>query len=122
LKAEIEKSPDANGFIFDGFPRTQSQAIALDAYLLEKGEAISGMVALEVSEDLLVQRILQRGKTSGRPDDQNETKIRHRFQEYKLKTEILKDYYQEQNKYFGINGVGTIDEITNQVITVIDTL
>ena len=91
-------------------------------FLKEKGETINGMVALEVPEDLLVERILGRGKTSGRADDQNETKIRHRFQEYKLKTEILKDYYQEQNKYFGINGVGTIDEITNQVITVIDTL
>lgn len=120
LKTEIEKNPDANGFIFDGFPRTESQAKALDTYLLAKGEAISGMVALEVSEDLLVQRILNRGKTSGRPDDQNEAKIRNRFNEYKTKTAVLKEYYQNQNKYFGVNGVGDINEITKRLSDVFD--
>lgn len=122
LKTEIEKNPDANGFIFDGFPRTESQAKALDQYLLEKGEAISGMVALEVAEDLLVQRILNRGKTSGRPDDQNEAKIRNRFNEYKTKTAVLKEYYQNQNKYFGVNGVGDINEITKRLSDVFDKL
>ena len=117
-----EKNPDANGFIFDGFPRTESQAKALDQYLLEKGEAISGMVALEVAEDLLVQRILNRGKTSGRPDDQNEAKIRNRFNEYKTKTAVLKEYYQNQNKYFGVNGVGDINEITKRLSDVFDKL
>ncbi|MFD0760842.1 adenylate kinase [Lutibacter aestuarii] len=122
LKSEVEKHPEAKGFIFDGFPRTESQAKALDEFLSDKGESISGMVALEVPEDLLVQRILGRGKTSGRSDDTDETKIRHRFQEYHNKTAILKDYYQAQNKYFGINGVGEINEITNRLSNVLDTL
>lgn len=120
LIAEIEKNTNANGFIFDGFPRTESQAKALDEFLSEKGEAISGMIALEVAEDLLVQRILERGKTSARPDDQNEEKIRTRFNEYNTKTAVLKDYYDNQNKYFGVNGVGAIDEITNRLSNVFD--
>jgi len=120
LKAEIEKNKNVNGFIFDGFPRTVAQAKALDEYLLEKGEAISGMVALEVAEDLLVKRILERGKTSERPDDQDEAKIRNRFNEYKTKTAILKEYYQNQNKYFGIDGVGDIKEITKRLSNVFD--
>ncbi len=122
LKAEVEKNADANGFIFDGFPRTESQAKALDEFLEEKGEAISGMVALEVPEDLLVKRLLERGKTSGRSDDQDENKIRNRFNEYNTKTAILKDYYELQNKYFGVNGVGTISEITERLSTVFDKL
>ena len=122
LKAEVEKRPDAHGFIFDGFPRTISQAQALDAFLAEKGATINGMVALEVPEDLLVKRILNRGLTSGRPDDQNEAKIRVRFNQYKTKTAILKEFYQEQNKYFGVNGVGEIDEITARLSAIVDTL
>ena len=121
LKDEVNKHRTTGGFIFDGFPRTRSQAEALDVFLSEKGEKINGMVALEVPEDLLVERILERGKTSGRPDDQKEKKIRHRFNEYHTKTEILKDYYQAQNKYFGINGVGSIDEITQRLKEVFDT-
>ncbi|MBP8792935.1 MAG: adenylate kinase [Lutibacter sp.] len=122
LKAEVEKNADANGFIFDGFPRTESQAAALDAFLEEKGEGISGMIALEVPEDLLVERLLGRGKVSGRADDQDESKIRNRFNEYNTKTAILKDYYQEQNKYYGINGVGAIDDITARLCGVLDKL
>ena len=115
LKEEVNRFPDANGFIFDGFPRTISQAEALDAFLNEKGESISGMVALEVPENLLVERLLERGKTSGRPDDQDESKIRNRFNEYETKTAPLQDYYQKQNKYFGVNGVGSIEEITERL-------
>lgn len=122
LKAEVDKNPDANGFIFDGFPRTESQAEALDAFLEEKGEGISGMVALEVPEDLLVERLLERGKTSGRVDDQDESKIRNRFNEYNTKTAILKDYFQAQNKYFGVNGVGEISDITTRLSGVFDQL
>ena len=120
LKAEVERNPDAKGFIFDGFPRTESQAAALDAFLEEKGESINGMVALEVPEDLLVGRLLERGKTSGRSDDQDESKIRNRFNEYNTKTAVLKDYYQAQNKYFGANGVGTIPEITERLCSIFD--
>ncbi len=122
LKAEVEKNAEAKGFIFDGFPRTESQAIALNEFLSEKGEQINGMVALEVSEDLLVERLLERGKTSGRTDDTDESKIRNRFNEYNTKTAILKDYYQAQGNYYGVNGVGDIDDITARLASVFDTL
>ena len=122
LRDEVEKNSDAKGFIFDGFPRTESQAIALDVILEEKGESVNGMVALEVPEDLLVKRLLERGKTSGRTDDQDESKIRNRFNEYNTKTAILKDYYLNQNKYFGVDGVGNIDEITIRLSNVFEKL
>ena len=122
LKAEVNNNPDAKGFIFDGFPRTESQAASLDAFLKEKNSGIDGMVALEVPENLLVERLLNRGKTSGRSDDQDESKIRNRFNEYESKTAILKDYYQKQNKYYGVDGVGSIDEITSKLEEVIDSL
>lgn len=122
LQDEVEKHYNPNGFIFDGFPRTVSQAIALDSFLKKKGSEINGMVALEVPENLLIERILARGKTSGRSDDENEKKIRTRFDEYQTKTAILKDFYQNQNKYFGINGVGSIDDITKLICEVIHNL
>jgi adenylate kinase len=112
LKAEVEKNNDAQGFIFDGFPRTHSQA----------AEGINGMIALEVDQNLLVERLLKRGETSGRADDQDESKIRNRFNEYKTKTAVLKDYYEDQNKYFGIQGVGSIEEVTERLCKVIDNL
>ncbi|MCI2230166.1 adenylate kinase [Polaribacter sp. MSW13] len=122
LKAEVAKNAEAKGFIFDGFPRTESQAEALDTFLAEKGEQINGMIALEVPEDLLVERLLERGKTSGRTDDTDEGKIRNRFNEYNTKTAVLKDYFDAQNKYYGINGVGSIEEITQRIAKVFDTL
>jgi len=122
LKDEVNKHRTANGFIFDGFPRTISQAQALDAFLGEKGEIVNGLISLEVPEDILVSRIIERGKTSGRPDDQSEEKIRIRFNEYETKTSVLKGYYMERGKYFGINGVGSIDEITEAIIKVIDNI
>lgn len=122
LKEEVNKNPNANGFIFDGFPRTQSQAVALEDFLAEKGEQVNGMVALEVPENLLVERLLERGKTSGRSDDTDESKIRNRFNEYNTKTAVLKDFYEEKGKYYGVNGVGSIDEITARISKVFDTL
>ncbi len=122
LKAEVNRNSAAKGFIFDGFPRTEDQAKVLDTFLAEKGEGINGMVALEVHEDVLVERLLERGKTSGRPDDQDENKIRNRFNEYNTKTAILKDYYQAQDKYFGVNGVGSIEDITVLLSEVFDKL
>jgi adenylate kinase len=122
LKRKLKKNKNAAGFIFDGFPRTKSQAVALDVFLKENGEEINGMLALEVSEDELVKRILERGKTSERPDDQDENKIRNRFNEYANKTAILKEYYNDQNKYYGVNGLGSIDEITQRLKIVIDKL
>ncbi|WP_299162911.1 adenylate kinase [uncultured Tenacibaculum sp.] len=122
LKAEVDRNAEAAGFIFDGFPRTESQAEALDAFLAEKNERINGMVALEVSEDLLVKRLLERGKTSGRTDDMDEGKIRNRFNEYNTKTAILKDFYQNQDNYYGVDGVGSIEDITQRLSDVFDTL
>ncbi|WP_086031123.1 adenylate kinase [Tenacibaculum holothuriorum] len=122
LQAEVNKNDGVAGFIFDGFPRTESQAEALDTFLAEKGERINGMVALEVPEDLLVERILERGKTSGRSDDTDESKIRNRFNEYNTKTAILKDFYEAQGNYFGVDGVGSIDDITNRLSEVFDKL
>ena len=102
--------------------KAEVQAASLDEFLQEKNTSISGMVALEVPENLLVERLLNRGKTSGRSDDQDESKIRNRFNEYESKTAILKDYYQKQNKYFGVDGVGSINDITAKLEEVIDTL
>ena len=122
LNAEVEKNSDAQGFIFDGFPRTHAQAEALDNLLDSKDSEISAMVALEVDDEVLVERLLERGKTSGRPDDANEEVIRTRIAEYYKKTAILKDYYSAQGKYFGVNGVGSIEEITIRLSEVIDNL
>jgi adenylate kinase len=122
LAAEVEKNPNAKGFIFDGFPRTQDQAKALDVLLQSKKTTVHAMIALEVADDILVERLLERGKTSGRPDDANETVIRNRIKIYYEETDILKAYYQAQNKYFGVDGVGSIDSITKRLCDVIDAL
>jgi len=122
LNAEVEKNSDANGFIFDGFPRTDTQAKALDELMDSKDSQINAMIALEVEDEILVERLLERGKTSGRPDDADESIIRNRITEYYNKTAILKDYYSNKGKYFGINGVGSIEEITQRLSAVIDKL
>ncbi len=122
LNAEVEKNLEAKGFIFDGFPRTAAQADALENLLSAKGVSVSAMVALEVNDEVLVQRLLERGKTSGRADDADESVIRNRIKVYYDETAILKEYYQKQDKYFGIDGIGAIDEITTRLSTVIDTL
>jgi len=122
LNKEVEKNAGANGFIFDGFPRTNAQANALDELMDNKDSQINAMVALEVDDEVLVQRLLERGKTSGRADDADESIIRNRIKEYYTKTAILKDYYSNQDKYFGVDGVGSIEEITVRLSTVIDKL
>jgi len=122
LQAEVEKNTDANGFIFDGFPRTVAQAKALDAFLEEKEMGISGTLALEANDDILISRLLERGKTSGRADDQDTSKIRIRFDEYNEKTAPLIDFYKTQGKFHSINGIGTIAEITARLNTVVDQL
>lgn len=116
IEAKLDATPHANGFIFDGFPRTQPQAIALDDLLQKKGTAISAMLALEVDNEELVKRLLIRGKASGRADDQNEEIIRNRVNEYNNKTLPLKKYYSEQGKFHSIDGIGTIDSIFNQLV------
>jgi adenylate kinase len=122
LNAEVEKNADANGFIFDGFPRTNAQAEALDTLMDDKDSQINAMIALEVDDEVLVKRLLERGKTSGRADDADESVIRNRIEVYYNETAILKDYYSAQNKYFGVDGVGSIADITERLSAVIDKL
>ncbi|HSI69585.1 MAG TPA: adenylate kinase [Gillisia sp.] len=122
LEAEVDKNPDAKGFIFDGFPRTEAQADALASLLEEKGTKVSAMIALEVEDRILVDRLLERGKTSGRADDADEAIISNRIKVYYDETAVLKEYYLKQNKYFGVNGVGSIEEITARISAVIDSL
>ena len=120
LQEEVEKNPNAEGFIFDGFPRTIAQAEALDAFLSSKGMRIHGTLALEADDEALIKRLVERGKVSGRTDDQDEEKIRNRFTEYNEKTAPLIAFYQAQGKYHPINGIGTIEEITTRLSKTID--
>ncbi|GAB5401278.1 MAG: adenylate kinase [Aureisphaera sp.] len=122
LKAEVDRRGDVNGFIFDGYPRTKDQANVLKEFLAGKGTEVHGMLALEVDDEILVQRLLERGKSSGRADDANEEVIRNRITVYYTETDILKEFYQAENKYYGVDGVGTIEEITERLSEVIDTL
>ncbi len=122
LGAEVDKNPGANGFIFDGFPRTVAQAEALSELLKEKNTEVAAMIALEVDDEVLVERLLERGKTSGRNDDADEDIIRNRIHVYYEETAILKQFYLKENKYYGVDGVGTISEITERISRVIDSL
>ena len=122
LQSEVDKNPQSSGFLFDGFPRTIAQAEALDAFLESKNQNITATIALEADDEILVQRLLERGKTSGRPDDQDEEKIRNRYQEYNEKTAPLMHYYKGQNKFHAVDGIGAIEEITQRLGAVIDNL
>ena len=122
LQEEVEKNPNAEGFIFDGFPRTIAQAEALDAFLESKGMRIHGTLALEADDEVLIKRLVERCKVSGRTDDHDEEKIRNRFTEYNEKTAPLITFYQTQGKYHTINGIGTIEEITTRLSETIDKL
>ena len=119
---EVNKHSDTDGVLFDGYPRTIAQAQALDAFLTSVGSKVSATIALEADDEVLVQRLLERGKTSGRIDDQDEAKIRNRYQEYNEKTAPLMDYYKAQGKFHAVNGIGSIAEITDRVSNVIDNL
>ena len=122
LKVAVAENSDVKGFIFDGFPRTTAQAKALDVFLSEKHMSITATVALEAEDDVLVERLINRGKTSGRSDDQNETKIRNRFVEYNNKTALLKTFYTAQGKFHSVSGIGGVEEITQRLIELIDGL
>lgn len=102
---------EAKGFLFDGFPRTTAQCVALDALLKQKANEINVVLALEVSEEELVKRLLGRGATSGRTDDINETIIRARIKEYHDKTTAVATYYQQFNKVVHVKGEGTVESI-----------
>ena len=122
LKNAVDARPDAQGFIFDGFPRTIAQAEALDTLLMERGWNISGLVALDVPDEEIIQRILLRGKSSGRPDDNDAEVIRNRIAVYKKETSQVFDYYAANGKSHAVNGLGTIDEIFVRLCDVIDNL
>ena len=122
LQAEVAKNNNAKGFIFDGFPRNANQANALDEFLKTNGTSITKMIALEVSEDELRIRLLERGKTSGRPDDSDPSVIQKRIDVYNNETAPVKHFYLNQNKYYGVYGVGSIDSIFNLICDVIDSI
>ena len=111
---------DAAGNIFDGFPRTTAQAEAFDKILAEEGESVNVMVYMDVPEQELVDRILLRGKDSGRADDASEDVIRNRFAVYREQTAIVADHYSKQGKYAAIDGVGTMDEVFDRICKAID--
>ncbi|MBS1613320.1 MAG: adenylate kinase [Bacteroidetes bacterium] len=120
LQSEADKHADAKGFIFDGFPRTTFQAEALDKYMTSRNTAISVMLALDVNEEELKRRLLERGKLSGRPDDQNPDVIQNRIDVYNRETAPAKEFYTQQNKYCGVNGVGAIEDIFNALCAEIE--
>ncbi len=111
----IRENKDHEGFILDGFPRTVAQAEALDQLMEKFNMKIDGMIALQVPEDELKRRIKERGKTSGRTDDQNDEKINTRIQVYKEETMPVANYYEKQGKFAQVNGVGSIDEIFENI-------
>ncbi len=117
----LEKNTDANGFLFDGFPRTIQQAIALDKLLELKKTEIGIVLALQVNEDELVRRLLERGKTSGRSDDTSEEVIRKRFAVYNNDTQPVAQHYLAQEKFKAIAGEGSIDDIFANLCKEIDT-
>ncbi len=122
LESEVNKYADPKGFIFDGFPRTSAQADALDNFLTSKGTEITAMLALEVEEAELKTRLLNRAQTSGRPDDADPEIIQNRINVYNRETAPVADFYRAQNKYRGINGIGSIEEISDRLFKAIETI
>ena len=122
LENEVLSNKDVQGYIFDGFPRTLNQAESLDSFLISINLKINATIALEVSEDELISRLLERGKTTNRSDDQDIDKIKNRFNEYNNKTSILINFYENQGKFFLVEGKGTVDDITSRLYELVDSL
>ena len=120
ISSALEENLDASGFLFDGFPRTSAQAKALDNLLELKASSIAVMLALDVSEEELVSRLVKRGETSGRSDDTNDQVIRARITEYHNKTAAVADYYQGFDKVVMIKGEGSVEEIFTSLCKEID--
>jgi adenylate kinase len=116
----FDKNSNARGFLFDGFPRTVAQAVALDKLLEFKKTEIAAVLALEVNEEELIKRLLNRGKTSGRTDDTDEDVIRKRFAVYNLETSPVADHYKRAKKFASIKGEGSIDDIFNAICDAVD--
>jgi adenylate kinase len=122
LRNKVEAHPEVEGYIFDGFPRTIPQAKALDELMEDLDDSISALIALEVEEDEIVSRLLQRGETSGRKDDQDESIIRSRIEVYRNETTPVYNYYDEKNKSYTVDGMGKIKEIFERLCAVIDSV
>jgi adenylate kinase len=120
ISGALQANPQAEGFLFDGFPRTVAQAEALDKLLKLYNTEIGVVLALEVSEEELVKRLLNRGLTSGRSDDNSEEVVRARIIEYRKKTSVVADYYREADKVVSIKGEGSVDEIFSLLVTAIE--
>ena len=120
IATKLDNNLNANGFIFDGFPRTAAQAMALDNLLDEKGTSISCMLSLKVDDNELIRRLLERGSNSGREDDKNENIIANRINEYNNKTAPLKEFYSSQNKLSEIDGLGSVEDIAQKLNLVIE--
>ena len=122
LENEVLSNKDVKGYIFDGFPRTLNQAESLDLFLESINLNISATIALDVSEDELISRLLERGKITNRSDDQDVDKIKNRFNEYNNKTSILINFYKNQDKFYSVDGKGSVDDITSRLFNLIDSL
>ncbi len=120
ISTALDANPEVNGFLFDGFPRTSSQAESLDKLLELKNTEINIMLALDVSEEELIKRLLKRGETSGRSDDTNEEIIRSRIVEYQNKTMAVADYYKKFDKVVLVKGEGSVDDIFGNLCKEID--
>jgi adenylate kinase len=122
LENEVLSNKHVNGYIFDGFPRTLNQAKSLDSFLASINLKINATIALEVSEDELISRLLDRGKITNRSDDQDIDKIKNRFNEYNNKTSILINFYRSQDKFFSVDGKGSVNDITSRLFNLVDSL
>jgi len=120
LRNKVEANPDVPGYIFDGFPRTIPQSEALDALMEEKGQSITKLIMLDVADEELIKRLLERGKTSGRKDDADENIIRNRIEVYKNETSPVFEYYTTKNKAFKVKGTGSIEQIFDRLCKEVD--
>lgn len=120
LRNKVEANPDVQGYIFDGFPRTVAQAEALDTLLQEMESSVSKLILLDVGDDEIVKRLLERGKTSGRADDQDEVTIRKRISVFQQETSPVFDYYAEVEKSVKVEGVGSIEDISERLFAELD--
>lgn len=122
IRSDMKCCGNKAGIILDGFPRTVAQAAALDVLMNELGMPVSGMLALDVPREELIERLLQRGTTSGRSDDQHSDVIENRISIYGKITAPVMEYYQKQNKFFPVKGTGAIEEIQERLLKVIKQL
>ena len=122
LENEVLLNKQVKGYIFDGFPRTLAQAKSLDTFLNSINLKINATIALDVDEKELITRLLDRGKTTNRSDDQDLEKIKNRFNEYNTKTSILIDFYDKQGKFYSVDGKGSVDDITIRLFDLVESL